>query len=134
LTKISELEGKFLQTLNDREGIASAMLIPEEILKHIHKAKEKGETSNTLLNAYERLADMQMKMVNQVTRASKKDRHLLSSLMELLITVRSELREKEKWELADKIRVEMARLGIILEDIKKKTRWKTHGVTQSSPK
>ncbi|MEW6615610.1 MAG: hypothetical protein AB1401_09115 [Thermodesulfobacteriota bacterium] len=134
LTKISELEEKFLQTLNDREDIASAMLIPEEILKHIHKAKEKGETSDTLLNAYERLADMQMKMANQVTRASKKDRHLLSSLMELLITVRSELREKEEWELADEIRGKMARVGIMLEDVKKKTRWKIHGATQSSPK
>lgn len=118
LTKISELEGNFLQALNDRGDIASATLIPEELLKHIHKAKEKGETSDTLLNAYERLADMQMKMVSQAAKVSKKDTHLLSSLMELLITVRNELREKEKWELADKIREEMARVGIILEDIK----------------
>ncbi|PJB38577.1 MAG: hypothetical protein CO106_12450 [Deltaproteobacteria bacterium CG_4_9_14_3_um_filter_44_9] len=110
------------------------MFIPEELLKHIHKAKEEGETSDALLNAYERLADMQMKMVSHAAKVSKKDTHLLSSLMELLITVRNELREKEKWELADKIREEMARVGIILEDIKKKTRRKTHGAAQSSPK
>jgi len=134
LTKISELEGEFLQALNHRVDIASSMFIPEELLKHIHKAKEEGETSDALLNAYERLADMQMKMVSHAAKVSKKDTHLLSSLMELLITVRNELREKEKWELADKIREEMARVGIILEDIKKKTRRKTHGAAQSSPK
>ena len=124
LTKISELEGEFLQTLNNRGDIASAVLIPEEMLKHIHKAKETGETSDTLLNAYERLAYMQMKMVGQAAKLSKKDTHLLSSLIELLITVRNELREREKWELADKIREQMARLGIILKDDSNKTRWK----------
>jgi len=46
------------------------------------------------------------------------------SLVELLINGRSELRQTKEWQLADNIRSDLMRLGIILEDNSDGTAWK----------
>lgn len=121
LTKISEMEKKFLRTLEERGDIASAAGVTNELLNKIHKAKAGGETFDKLINAYERLVDMQIRIISKALETSKEDKNLLTSLMELLLTVRNELREKEIWKPADRIREEMGRLGIVLKDGRKKT-------------
>jgi len=45
-------------------------------------------------------------------------------LIELLVKVRSKLREKKDWPLADEIRKELNELRIELEDKKDRTVWK----------
>ena len=44
-------------------------------------------------------------------------------LVELLITIRSKLREAKQWALADEIRDQLASNGILLEDTPEGTRW-----------
>jgi len=46
------------------------------------------------------------------------------SLMELISSTRSALRDKEQWEYADKIRSRLVELNIALEDTVKGTVWK----------
>jgi cysteinyl-tRNA synthetase len=46
------------------------------------------------------------------------------SLIAILLTIRSELRQAKQWELADVIRQRMADIGIVLEDTPKGTIWK----------
>jgi len=45
-------------------------------------------------------------------------------LIDLLIAVRSDLRQAKEWQMADKIRKQLADLGIVLEDTAKGTLWK----------
>jgi cysteinyl-tRNA synthetase len=53
------------------------------------------------------------------------DSHLETSLMEVIIDLRRELRQQKIWPLSDKIRDALGRLGIVLEDKKKdETTWK----------
>ncbi len=47
----------------------------------------------------------------------------ISPLVELLITIRSKLREAKQWALADEIRDQLASNGILLEDTPEGTRW-----------
>ena len=45
-------------------------------------------------------------------------------LIDLLISVRSDLRQAKEWQMADKIRNKLVELGIALEDTAKGTLWK----------
>ena len=44
--------------------------------------------------------------------------------IELLISIRAELRRQKQWETADKVRAGLKELGIVLEDTPQKTIWK----------
>jgi len=48
----------------------------------------------------------------------------VESLMELITSTRSDLRDKKLWEYADEIRAKLGELGIALEDTPKGTVWK----------
>ena len=52
------------------------------------------------------------------------ERDFLNKLMDIVIEVRSELRKRKEYELADKIRERLKEIGIQLEDIKDKTIWR----------
>ena len=56
---------------------------------------------------------------------TQKQDNLESALVELLIEIRKEIRSKKMYELSDKIRDELKKLGIELLDSKEGTRWKT---------
>lgn len=44
--------------------------------------------------------------------------------IELLISIRSELRQAKQWEAADRVRAGLKDLGVVLEDTPQKTTWK----------
>ena len=56
--------------------------------------------------------------------ASSKDREILSCLIEQMIEERQQARESKNWELADRIRENLAEFGIVIEDTPSGTRWK----------
>jgi cysteinyl-tRNA synthetase len=48
-----------------------------------------------------------------------------SSLVQLLIALRNEARARKDWTLSDSIRGRLAEIGVLLEDGKEGTTWKT---------
>jgi cysteinyl-tRNA synthetase len=48
-----------------------------------------------------------------------------SSLIQLLVTLRNEARARKEWSLSDSIRDRLAEIGVVLEDGKEGTTWKT---------
>lgn len=53
-----------------------------------------------------------------------KEKELVDNLMDLIIRLREEARRKKDWATADRIREELKRGGIIIEDTPQGTRWK----------
>ena len=47
--------------------------------------------------------------------------------IDMLVTLRNDLRAKKEWELADKIRDEMVENNVVIEDGKEGTRWRFSG-------
>ena len=45
-------------------------------------------------------------------------------LISILLSIRNDLRQAKQWELADKIRNQLADIGVVLEDTAKGTIWK----------
>jgi cysteine--tRNA ligase len=56
--------------------------------------------------------------------ANSKDREILSCLIEQMIEERQQARKSKNWELADRIRSNLAESGIVIEDTQSGTRWK----------
>jgi cysteinyl-tRNA synthetase len=48
----------------------------------------------------------------------------IAPFIELLINLRRELRQQKLWDLSDKIRADLANLGVLLEDSKEGTTWR----------
>jgi len=48
---------------------------------------------------------------------------LVENLISILIDVRNEMRKRKEWEIADDIRERLKKIGVILEDSPKGTRW-----------
>ena len=48
----------------------------------------------------------------------------LTPFVELLIDLRSKLRDSQQWALADEVRDRLAALGVVLEDTPEGTTWK----------
>lgn len=46
------------------------------------------------------------------------------AFIELLISLRADLRKGKQWEMADRVRAGLKELGIVLEDTPQKTIWK----------
>ena len=55
---------------------------------------------------------------------NSKDREILARLVEQMIEERQQARESKNWELADRIRENLAEFGIVIEDTPSGTRWK----------
>ena len=56
--------------------------------------------------------------------ASSKDREILSCLIEQMIEERQQARESKNWELADRIRDNLTKSGVMIEDTQSGTRWR----------
>ena len=56
--------------------------------------------------------------------ANSKDREILSCLIEQMIEERQQARESKNWELAERIRSNLAESGIVIEDTQSGTRWR----------
>lgn len=57
-------------------------------------------------------------------RGLRMDSHMTNDLLNLLVEIRDNLRVEKQWRLADRIRDELSKLGIILEDKRGKTYWR----------
>jgi len=53
----------------------------------------------------------------------------IAPFVELLLTVRLELRKAKQWALADKIRDELKALGVIVEDTPQGSSWRMAGLS-----
>lgn len=56
--------------------------------------------------------------------ANSKDREILSCLIEQMIEERQQARKSKNWEIADRIRDNLAEYGIVIEDTQSGTRWR----------
>ena len=57
-------------------------------------------------------------------QAKTGDDGLTESLMNIIISLRQEARKEKNWAMADRIRDELKKAGVVLEDTKNGVRWK----------
>ena len=113
-------KNRFVESMDDDFNTAQAIAVLFELAREINRALENDidvtQSQHTLIELSEILGFTLEEPVKPSLEASP--------LIELLISLRSDLREAKEWQMADKIRNRLTELGISLEDTPQGTTWK----------
>ena len=114
-----EARDHFIEAMEDDLGTAQAIAILFNLAKEINRERSKGNPASGGAALLRELGGV-------LGLTFHTDEHLRTTepLVELLINVRETLRTKQEYVLGDKIRDDLADMGITLEDGEKGTTWR----------
>jgi len=111
---------RFIDCMDDDFNTAQAVAVLFDLARDINRARADGVS---VTEAQETLLEL-AKILGLTLEEPKKPEIDAEPLIELLIEIRSELRQAKEWQLADKIRARLLELGVVLEDTAKRTIWR----------
>lgn len=116
-------EQRFTSVMDDDFNTPQALAVLFDLARCINRGASEGANVTTAQRTLQRLAEvLGLKLEEPAQAASNPE-----SLIQLLVSVRDELRRGRQWALADWIRNEMSQLGIVLEDTSEGTGWRYRG-------
>ena len=122
---LQEVEAEFIQEVDDDFNTPGGLGVIFELVRETNRIKDAlpGEDQYLLQSAMGTIRKLgrPLGLFQEDTLGDLGGRE--EDLLELLIEVREELREREEWELADKIRSELRALGVELKDQGEETTW-----------
>ncbi|GBC71814.1 Cysteine--tRNA ligase [Candidatus Calditenuaceae archaeon HR02] len=126
LTTVAKLRSCFLAAMdndfNTPEALARLFEMAREVSRLISAQHSvSSETKRQVLSTFRELGGILGILQKEVERPTKTP---VNDLVQLIVEVRSELRRNKQYELADRIREGLGRLGIILEDTDTGTKWR----------
>ena len=123
-----ELSDKFIRAMDDDFNTPSALSAIFEMVKSANLIL--GEPLSESLRAVLLEISDKIRYLGNILGLfqKKKDKELsqkTEDLLKILIEVRAKLRQEREWDLADEIRKKLEDIGILLEDKKEETKWRT---------
>ncbi len=111
---------RFIEAMDDDFNTARALASLFDLARDINFAREEGSNTKESREVLLELAGVLGLTLKE------RERKALSPepFIELLISIRNELRASKQWQLADRIRSALAERGVALEDTPKGTVWK----------
>jgi len=125
--EVESIKSDFISAMDDDFNTAIAVSKFFDMFRFTNSIIDREERSEASLEAvaYARQIINDFNELFDIIPDMRKEYDIESSrLIELLLDIRNELRQKKEWELADKVRDKLRDLGIELEDGKKGTSWK----------
>jgi len=111
---------RFTESMDDDFNAAQAIAVLFELAREINRAREE---ELDVAEAQDTLAEL-ARVLGFTLKEPAKPPLDAGPFIELLISVRNDLRQAKEWQLADKIRSQLVELGITLEDTSRGTDWK----------
>jgi len=112
----------FIEAMDDDFNTSLAMAAIYELVKVINQARADGANAAQLQQAQavfnELTSTLGLVLTEEPQKGSSAD-----EFIDLLVTLRQDLRAEKNWNMSDKIRNELKALGVILEDSKDGTTW-----------
>jgi len=113
-------KSKFMKSMDDDFNTAQAVAILFDLVRAINRSKEDNkdvtEAQHTLIEMAE--------VLGFTLKEPAKSELAVEPFIELLVSLRNDLRQAKQWQLADMIRDQLDSLGIVLEDAPEGTVWK----------
>lgn len=110
----------FMEAMDDDFNTAQAVAVLFDLAREINRAREEGFSSGEAQKTLTEFAE-----VLGLTLEERKEAPLdAEPFIEILISIRDDLRAKKEWDIADRIRHRLAELDIILEDTPRGTLWR----------
>jgi cysteinyl-tRNA synthetase len=121
----------FLEAMNDDFNTPQAIAVIFDLSREVNSILSEGTASTRLLSDIEACySEFGGKILGIITDGGSlqksDDASLVAQLMQLVVDVRSEARNKKMWDLSDMIRNLLSKAGIVIEDTKDGTTWR-HG-------
>jgi cysteinyl-tRNA synthetase len=110
---------KFVESMDDDFNTAQAIAILFDLAREINRLHDDGFDTDKLRQTLLELAG-----VLGLTLEVKGVDLTAAPFVDLLVSLRSDLRKEKQWQLADKVRSSLVDLGIVLEDTAQRTIWK----------
>ena len=125
LENLARLEGEIVEALSDDFNTAMAMGVLFDLVREINAYRHKGGVhSQVLQKAWDVLKLWAGDILGILQLEQGRLDGLTDGLMELLLSLREELRRERNFALADRIRDGLAELGVVVEDTPQGPRWK----------
>jgi cysteinyl-tRNA synthetase len=121
--KVEDVRVDFETSMDDDFNTPGALSSLFELVRSINQARDAGASDSDLSPAQETLKDFAGVLGLGLSERKAKSEDVVP-LVDLLISIRKDLRDAEQWALADRIRDELADLGILIEDSKSGTSWR----------
>ncbi|MDI3269679.1 MAG: cysteine--tRNA ligase [Bacillota bacterium] len=128
---LTQAREDFTAALNDDLNTPAALAALFDLARAIQKGLRehpRPRGSAAALEGFRELLGLLGLRVAEEQTASPQQREKAEELVEILLTLRQEAREAGQWLLADRIRDELSRVGVAVEDTPQGPRWKwRHG-------
>ena len=125
LEKLDTLEKGIIDALSDDFNTAMAMGVLFEAVRDINSYKHQGGYhSQVLQKGWDVLRLWAGDILGVLQLEKQQQEGLTDSLMQILLSLREELRKQKNFALADQIRDQLAELGVVVEDTPQGPRWK----------
>ena len=111
---------RFIEAMDEDLNTPQALAVLFDMTRDINKGATEGRD---LREARKALAEM-LGLFGVVPVEKGKEVVEAAHFIELLVSLRREMKDKKEWDRADKIRQQLKERGIILEDTPEGTRWK----------
>lgn len=120
---IETVKARFIENMDDDFNTAGALSQLFELVRNINQARADSATDNEILPAQAALRELAgilgLQLVEKKAAGTGAD-----PFINLLMELRKELRAQKNWALSDKIRDELAKLGVVIEDSKEGASWR----------
>lgn len=125
LTSITDsTREKFIAAMDDDFGTPQAIAALYDLAREINRARGEGATPEALGGAQATLREL-AGVLGLTLKEPTGNALAVAPFIDLLIAVRQDLRAAKQYALADKIRQDLQKLGITLEDTPQGTNWKS---------
>ncbi len=118
--------GGFRQAMDDDFNTSAALAHLFELVRSINTARAAGVSGPFFQAAQETLRELAGVLGLSLMDASGAEGNALAAkaFIDLLVSVRSDLRQEKQWAMADKVRDRLAALSVLLEDTPDGTTWR----------
>ncbi len=116
----ASFEQRFTEVMDDDFNTAQALAVLFDLAREINRAIEEGmrvEDAQGTLSSLAGLLGLTLKREAKKVSGAE-------PFIDLLVSVRNDLRHEKQWQMADKIRNSLAEAGVIIEDNPEGTGWK----------
>ncbi len=115
---------KFIEAMDDDFNTAGALGHLFDFVRNINQARDAGVDDDGLKPAQSLLLELTGVFGLQLDQGSLPEGAKAAPYIALLVEIRTELRNQKLWALSDRIRDQLAELGVLLEDSKAGTTWR----------
>ena len=113
---------EFIESMNEDFNTAGALASIFDLVRMINQARANGATTEQL-NGPQQTFDALTSVLGLELEAPKKTASSADAFIDLLVELRQELREQKNYQLSDRIRDQLAELGVVIEDTSQGSSW-----------